>query len=810
MALPALSSHIPTTSTLNNGSTKLLSIKKPINLCALYKDAELKFAKDGLTLIYGDNGSGKSSYSRLLKKTCWSRDKDVSLKKNVHTGDTSPQSVKLTFEANGSEIDFDWQVGLDTHAALNSIYVFDSKCSTIYINSENPSEYKPAGIDILDSLIVLCEQLDSKINSELRSLTTTKPILNAKYANTDINSWYGSIENATKNEIDGKLLFTDALSERKKEIAGLLQVSNPIERKNTLSQKGTRYGTFCRGITEIESNFISEKLGSIKSARNDYLTKKSAYETAKNELNGNDPLQGVGSDTWRLLWEAAKKYAITEIHPESPSYPNHDKNKICVLCQQPLNEDAQNRLLRFNAFVQDQTSKAFGSAKNVIQGLIKSIESISVPVSDTCDELQLEIPEFEELFSQFCQQVKFAKSTILGYLNSDEGDITLSINTLSSLIYQRILDIEKDIIAVDQIITDRDKITKELLEIEALEFLSNNKALIEQYWQECQLKNQLTGSKSKTKTNSISLEIGKILESQAIILQHSEFIRHLSDLNPAISAKVVIRKTRTSQGQTYQKCSFASITDSLESILSEGEQKVVALANFLSECTIDGAVNSIVFDDPVNSLDQNYREAIAKKIVELSMDRQVIVLTHDLYFLRLLMDVHKETKHNECNIIGLSQVGGISGIPSDEIPYLVKNAQQRIDTIAKGLDCIKAISITDVGRRNSELDSVRQRMRLLLERTIEEIIVNKTIERFSKNIHLRAGNLSGIVVTQKCDVDFLLGLFGKYSLPLHDGGTGTIPQLPDESAIRQDLTDYKTWKDAFNERIKTYKTTYGI
>ena len=96
------------------------------------------------------------------------------------------------------------------------------------------------------------------------------------------------------------------------------------------------------------------------------------------------------------------------------------------------------------------------------------------------------------------------------------------------------------------------------------------------------------------------------------------------------SNKVSITRTRTSQGSTYQKCSFSSINDGLNSILSEGEQKIIALSNFLAECTIDNRKNSIIFDDPVNSLDFEYRELISKKIVELSVDRQVIVLTHDL------------------------------------------------------------------------------------------------------------------------------------------------------------------------------------
>ena len=97
---------------------------------------------------------------------------------------------------------------------------------------------------------------------------------------------------------------------------------------------------------------------------------------------------------------------------------------------------------------------------------------------------------------------------------------------------------------------------------------------------------------------------------------------------------------------------------------------------------------------------------------------------------------------------------------------------------------------------------------MLLERSVEEILSNRTYERFSRNIHLKKDNLSSYIVTEKDDVDFLLNLFGKYSITEHDGGISTIPLLPNKSAIEQDLRDYSTWKDGFTNKLKAFKTTY--
>ena len=298
------------------------------------------------------------------------------------------------------------------------------------------------------------------------------------------------------------------------------------------------------------------------------------------------------------------------------------------------------------------------------------------------------------------------------------------------------------------------------------------------------------------------------MENQAVSLQHQEFVSHLNFFNGGLASKVLISKTRTSQGSTFQKCHLNGINDSLNSILSEGEQKIIALSNFLAECTIDNRLNTMIFDDPVTSLDMDYKDLISSRIVQLSQNRQIIVFTHDLSFLRLLIDTHKAITSADCTIIGIDKYNGISGIVTDEIPYLAKNVQERIDSITRILREHDGLTPTDGHGREIKLDSARKRFRMLLERSVEEILSNRTYERFSKNIHLKKSSLSSYIVTAQSDVDFLLNLFGKYSITEHDGGTSTIPLLPNKLVIEQDLRDYSTWKDGFKNKLKTFISTY--
>lgn len=147
-AIPIEGTHLPTTINAGTVYPKLISIKDPINVCALYNEGHLQFSRDSLTVVYGNNGSGKSSYSRILKKLCWSRNPSVELKKNVFAPSPNQQQVDFVIEENGSNTNFRWIENSASHPSLSSIFVFDTDCGDIYINKENPTEYKPVGIDL--------------------------------------------------------------------------------------------------------------------------------------------------------------------------------------------------------------------------------------------------------------------------------------------------------------------------------------------------------------------------------------------------------------------------------------------------------------------------------------------------------------------------------------------------------------------------------------------------------------------------------------------------------------------------------------
>jgi len=806
-AIPIDNTHIPTAVATDTVYPKLISIKDPINVCALHNQGHLQFPNNGLTVVYGNNGSGKSSYSRILKKLCWCRNSNVELKKNVFSPSATQQKVDFIIEVNGINIPFQWLENSPTHPAMSSIFVYDNDCGNVYVNNENPTQYKPVGIDVLERLIPVLNEISQKLNTDIVAYNTQKPLLDSALNNTLPGQWYANIESKTRAEVDNYIQFSQTNTTRKLELFTLINSQNPQQNIQNLTSLKVRIENYLQQFKRIEERFNETSIHEIRNLRSRYESVKQAYDIATNELNGLNTIAGFGTNPWRTLWDAAKNFATSNGMTDGQSFPSNKSLEKCVFCQQDLDEAAKQRLLGFSRFILDDVSTQLSAIQGEIEQKTSVYNNLVVAPFENFTELVQFITDFQIQHEAFNKSVNSAKIVIANYLQNG-GEINVTINPISTLIGNLLPNIAFQLEQNIQLLNDRNSLVIEYNELVAKEFLFNQKSTVLQYFDEYKIKAWINLCKSKLNIN-VSRKIGEFMEEQAVALQHQEFINHLSFFNQDLSSKVLISKSRTTDGSTFQKCGLNGIAHSIDSVLSEGEKKVIALSNFLADCTIDNRKNSIVFDDPVTSLDMDYRDLIANKIVELSRDRQIIVLTHDLSFLRLLIDTHKSLITTDCHIIGIDKFNGISGVVTDEIPYLAKNVDERVDSIRRILREYDALVITDAHGRETKLDSARKRFRFLIERSVEEVLANKTYERFSKNIHLKKGNLSSFIVVEQSDVDFLLGLFGKYSITEHDGGTSTIPQLPTKSIIEEDIRDYMDWKHNFKAKHKAFVQTYN-
>jgi hypothetical protein len=117
-------------------------------------------------------------------------------------------------------------------------------------------------------------------------------------------------------------------------------------------------------------------------------------------------------------------------------------------------------------------------------------------------------------------------------------------------------------------------------------------------------------------------------------------------------------------------------------VLSEGEQKVLALADFLAEARLTGITAPIIFDDPVNSLDHRRIKEVADRVTLLAQAEQVIVFTHDILFATSLLARFEKSKlctyYQVTDEDGVGVVNRATGPRWDTLSSLKKRVNETI------------------------------------------------------------------------------------------------------------------------------------
>jgi wobble nucleotide-excising tRNase len=108
------------------------------NVNAIPDGSILKFGHQGLTVVYGENGSGKSGYARVLKRACSARDTKESLLPNAFGDDAGPASAQISVTIkDGLDQTVLWMDGQESSPLLSNICVFDSRCARVIVDENN-------------------------------------------------------------------------------------------------------------------------------------------------------------------------------------------------------------------------------------------------------------------------------------------------------------------------------------------------------------------------------------------------------------------------------------------------------------------------------------------------------------------------------------------------------------------------------------------------------------------------------------------------------------------------------------------------
>ena len=394
----------------NSMHVELHAMKNLQHVNAIANNQRLPFSPTGLNVIYGDNGSGKSGYSRVLKRACRARDQMEVIHPNANMPASKAGNAEAVFEisVNGTMQDANWINGKVAPPELSSLGIFDSRCARAYLDSEDDFSYVPYGLDIFEGLANVCRQLKILIEAEHTQSAVDLTAFIPLQGETAVGKLISTLSAKTSiAQIEALATLTAQESVRHSELEKSLKENNPKEKANLLRLRARRIATIASNA-KIKGKLVDQTVvANFRSLANSYrAAQTSAALAAKKFKEGENLLPGTGGEAWRELFDAARKFAV-ESHPDKV-FPELGADTPCPLCQQPLVEGAE-RLLRFEAFIQQEAEKTsqtrrkalYAQYKPFIENALKlNLDDVTFGEIEAVDaQLATDIRAFEKLLT---------------------------------------------------------------------------------------------------------------------------------------------------------------------------------------------------------------------------------------------------------------------------------------------------------------------------------------------------------------------------------------------------------------------------
>jgi energy-coupling factor transporter ATP-binding protein EcfA2 len=671
----------------------LKCIRDLSNVNALLEAQELTFAETGLTVVFGDNGSGKSGYARIIKDVA-SALHHQQIHGNVFEATaTDPQRADITYLLDGQEESSTWPNAADD---LKAVSFYDEACGDKYLTGDSEMTYRPSALAIIDALIALCDAVRSEIESRVGQNKMNRGPLPVLATGTPAASFVSKLNSTTTEaELDAARALPEDWEARN---AWLIQeearltATNPIKERVRLQGLAAMLDEISTHVGGIEGALSDTRVDTAKQARQKATELRAAADLASSVSFDDEPLPGVGTLTWRSLWEAARKYSEQEAY-KTQSFPVTSEGAHCVLCQQVLGPEAADRLGRFHQFLTDTTATSAEEAELALRGTKQSINGLELTparISSLLVTVEVEEPDLAKRVTEWVTLMDERKDAVLQHL-SDGGDFTPSategspqaaIDARANSLRDKAKEVEiqgfqdtlqqvtiekDDLSARSQLAAGRDAVKTEITRLGALKTLEDAKKL--------------------TATTAISKKASELTEEHVTALVRNEFIRETERLK---LKKIDLKKTGGQKGRLKHRPSLlgAKVSKPVDEVLSEGEQTALGLAGFFTEAHFDSSKSALVLDDPVTSLDHIRREYVAHRLVEFSGDRQVIVFTHDLAFLR---DIVLAARSEQVTITErmVQHRGSQPGLVSNEYPWKAKDVGSRMNELTQLLAELK-------------------------------------------------------------------------------------------------------------------------
>ncbi len=795
----------------SNTSVSLHSLFHYRGVNALAENQTLKFSPR-LTAVYGDNAAGKTGYIRILKRACRSRGQEDILG-NVVSGTAPPSPVVAIKYTLGSDVELREWAGQPGDESISRVSVFDARAAAFYLTEKTDVAFRPFGLDLFDKLVRACNAIHRQLEDEQRSLASNDlaPLQTQIPEGTAVARLLTNVNVLTTPEMVREL---SSLSSDENSRLDFLERALPDSKANDpeklwreLNARAQRVEGLAEHARSIEASLSPASVNTVFALRNAHRRKFDEAERFRNVAFPTNVLPGTGRQLWSSLWEAARKFSEDLAYSEEP-FPFVEDGARCVLCQQEIDDDARPRLQAFERFVVSTAERELKAAQDTLDEHLQTLTDLEVfphSAEETLAEIRIEHESLSQDIASVLTSAENRRTAILLTLREDRDlsddckeliPIAAEIDGFAKQLAQRATTLRDQ---ADPEVPKR--MEEEAQELRGRKILAQHESIV---LAEIERKRKYAAYESclrETKTNAITRMSTQLTRKAVTDELRKSFCNELASLRFQ-DIEVELEEAGGEKGVLYHRLILKRAPQHIDlpSVVSEGEQRCLAIASFFAELSTADDRSAIVFDDPVSSLDYKWREGIARRLVEEAKTRQVIVFTHDIVFLLQIKQFAEEEEVEQYDQHVRNLPGG-AGVCADELPWVALKVKSRVSYLKKRLQTAKKLHRE--GHQDAyERDAIEIYgfLREAWERALEEVLLGGVVERFRSSVQTQQVALLKDITSDDCRT--IQSAMTKCSRWLrgHDEAPAARTPVPAPSEIETDIKKLDKFIAAIRQR----------
>ena len=676
-----------------------------------------------MTVIFGENGSGKSGFVRVLKRAAGLRTAEDILH-NVRTDTKPTPSAVFTVAVGtaGQAIEWKNEFGI---APLNRVSIFDARGARLHVEDDLTYVYTPGELTLFPLVQNGIERVRTALEAKITARTpgpntilatfdrscSIYPIIETLGAATDLEEIkkYAVLPENIDATIESLTIEVDALR------------SSNIQNELKRSRDRAAVVKALKSAIETAKTFDVTTYASRVKARD--------QASRRRDEAGNKAFEGVGipgvlSDEWRQFIQAGEEYLKKNT---APTYPGADDP--CAYCQQPLTAKAVELVKKYRDFSNNEIKAALDTAESQLRDYVAPVLNIK---ADTLrQQLTAETnggPDILDRVAGVVAQVKQLTLTVAGGSMIDWKDKDASLATAGTVVSGEETRLTALIAGLQNSVDERRTalVAKqaELTELKGKKTANTLLPQIEKRVSDAKWVGRATIVKGNLTAVLRSLtEAAKVAGEE---LLNKDFGKRFEDECKMLRAPSVTLNFPGREGQVTRRKLVASHKPT--EVLSEGEQKALALADFLAEVTCVPASSPVVFDDPITSMDYRRIHEVCDRIIALAQDHQIIVFTHNIWFAAELLS--KADKKN-WKYYDIRSEGSDAGV-------VTAASHPRVDTIAQVSARVKKM-IDSAEKQEGEVKGALvekgyEELRGLSEIIVEHEMFKGVVQRYAPNV----------------------------------------------------------------------------